>query len=208
LKYKLVIFDFDGTLADSLPWLMSVADQVADKHRLKRVDESELEAMRGHDAKTLMKMYGVPLWKVLVMAKSTRAMMTKEAHKIAVFAGIDQLLRRLSAQGIKLAVVTSNSFENVQLVLGAELASLFDYYECGVSLFGKKAKFKKILKRSGIPAAETFSIGDETRDIDSAKSANIACGAVAWGYAKVETLQARAPQEVFFSVEELAGKIG
>ncbi len=207
MKYKLVIFDFDGTLADSFPWLLGAVDRLAEKRGLPKVDKNELEAMRGHDAKTLMKMYRVPLWKVLLMAGDIRAMMAAEVHKIPLFAGVEQLLRQLSKNGVKLAVVTTNSRENVRQVLGAELAALVDYYECGVTLFGKQEKFRKILKKSGIAASAAFAIGDETRDIEAAKNAHIACGAVAWGYAKVDILQSCAPQEVFFSVEEIAEKI-
>jgi phosphoglycolate phosphatase len=207
VKYKLVIFDFDGTLADSFPWLLSIVDQLAAKHNLPQANKNEIEAMRGYDAKTLMKMYRVPLWKVLLMARDTRAMMAAEVHKIRLFDGMERLLRQLAAQGIQLAVVTSNSYENVRQVLGVELTALFDYYECGVSIFGKQDKFRKIQKKSGLAEHEIFAIGDETRDIEAARSAHIACGAVAWGYARVDILQAYAPQEVFFSVEEIAGKV-
>jgi phosphoglycolate phosphatase len=207
VKYKLVIFDFDGTLADSFPWLLGIANQLAEQHNIPKLARNELEALRGYDAKALMKMYRVPMWKVLLMAKDARRMMAQETDKIPLFAGMEHLLKQLAAQGTQLAVVTSNSYENVRQVLGAELTALFGYYECGVALFGKKTKFRKVLKKSGFAESEVFCIGDETRDIVAAQSANIACGVVTWGYAKAEILQAYAPQDVFYSVDEIAGKI-
>jgi phosphoglycolate phosphatase len=106
-----------------------------------------------------------------------------------------------------LAVVSSNTHANVRGVLGPEIAALFKYYECGASIFGKKAKFHKILKHSGIPHYEAICIGDEIRDCEAARSENIAFGAVAWGYTRLEALQAHAPDEVFVRVDEIAEKI-
>ena len=84
---------------------------------------------------------------------------------------------------------------------------LIDYYECGVRLFGKQAKLKKILKQSGIHADEAICIGDEIRDIQAAQKVKIPFGAVAWGYTNLEALKAYAPAEVFTKVGEIAERI-
>jgi phosphoglycolate phosphatase len=76
-------------------------------------------------------------------------LMTHDIQKIALFQGIEGLLRRLASVGVTLAVVSSNSYENIRHVLGEEMGALIAYYECGVSIFGKEAKLRKILKRSG-----------------------------------------------------------
>lgn len=200
----MVIFDFDGTLADSFPWALSVADQLADKHGIMRIDRSQLEIMRGSTVKALLKLYKIPLWKLPWLLSDVRRLMSAGTGQIPMFAGIEHLLKRLSAQGIRLAVVTSNSYQNVQQVLGRETAALMDYYECGVGLFGKRDKFRKILKKSGMARNEIICIGDESRDIEAARSAGLGCGAVAWGYARVDILEVHAPDFVFFSVEQLA----
>ena len=44
--YRLVIFDFDGTLADSFPWVLRAMDDVADRFKFRRVREGELEELR------------------------------------------------------------------------------------------------------------------------------------------------------------------
>jgi len=204
VKYKLVIFDFDGTLADSFPWALTIVDQISDKRGIRRIDRSQIDNMRGTNVKTLLKMYSIPFWKLPLLLKDVRRLMTEDAGQIMLFAGIDQLLVRLAAQGTRMAVVTSNSYQNVQRVLGQETAALIDYYECGVGLFGKRNKFGKILKKSGIVPGEIICIGDETRDIDAARSANLACGAVAWGYARPDILSAHSPDMMFASVDELA----
>ena len=207
MTYKLIIFDFDGTLADSFPFVLSIIDQVADKYKIKRIDQTEIDLLRDYDARKVLKYLGIPLWKVPTIANYGLGLLAKEFDRLRLFEGIEALLQTLSNQGIKLAIVTSNRYENVYKVLGPQNAALIDYYECGASLFGKQSKLKKVLKKSGVRPDEAICIGDEIRDIEAAQKAKIPFGAVAWGYTKVEALQACAPNEVFTSVAEMAEKI-
>src|SRR5688500_14713594 len=103
---------------------------------------------------------GVPLWRVPGIGKYALGLRARESHRLPLFEGVDRLLRVLSDTGIKLAIVTSNSTENVQRILGAENAALIQYYECGVQLFGKQSKLKKVIKRSGVLPHEAICIGD------------------------------------------------
>jgi phosphoglycolate phosphatase len=207
MKYKLVIFDFDGTLADSLPWIMGVINEIADKYKFKRIDKSEIETLRSYDANKLLKLHRVPFWKIPMIANHARALMTKDIHHISLFEGIDGLLLRLSGNGVTLAIVTTNSCENVRKILGPENAALIDNYECGVSIFGKSAKLKRILKKNGVLNSETIYIGDEIRDYEASRNVNIPFGAVSWGYARIETLKPYLPREIFTSIEEIVENI-
>ena len=207
MKYKLVIFDFDGTLADTFPFVLKIMDQVIDKYKLRKINQDEIDMLRGLDARSIMKYMGVPLWKVPRIGKHASSLLATEIHRLCLFEGVDRLLQVLSHNGVKLAIVTSNSAENVRLILGPENAALIQYYECGVRLFGKQAKLRKVLKQSGTLPGEAICIGDEIRDIQAAQKAHIPFGAVAWGFAKVEALKALAPSEVFTTVDEIAEKI-
>ena len=64
MKYKLVIFDFDGTLADTFPFVLHIMDQVSEKFGLKKVDTNEIDMLRTFDARRVMKHLDIPLWKV------------------------------------------------------------------------------------------------------------------------------------------------
>ena len=61
------------------------------------------------------------------------------------------------------------------------------------------------MKRAGVRPAQAISIGDEVRDIEAARTAGIACGAVTWGYAAAEALRALGPDRVFERMEDVAG---
>ena len=102
------------------------------------------------------------------------------------------MLRTLRNSGLMLALVSSDNEANARRQLG-EAARLFSHFDCGASLFGKAAKFRRVVRRAGVAAAQAISIGDEVRDIEAARAAGIACGAVMWGYAAPDALRALGP---------------
>jgi phosphoglycolate phosphatase len=147
------------------------------------------------------------LWKVPMIAAHMRRMMADDIDGIPLFDGVPEMLRDLKALDMRLAVVTSNSEENVRRVLGHRNAGLIDHYACGASIFGKPPKFRQVLRRSGVPAHKTICIGDEVRDAEAARSLGIPFAAVSWGYAKPELLEAQAPDRMFTSVGDIAAAI-
>jgi phosphoglycolate phosphatase len=205
--YKLVIFDFDGTLADSSRWLARELQPLAARFGFRQAGESEIETLRCKDTREILKHLGVPLWKLPFIARHLRRCMGRDAETIQLFPGAKALLRRLAGQGVVLGVVSSNSAENVRRILGPEAAALIEHYECGAALFGKAAKFRKVVRRARVKPTETLCIGDETRDIEAAREAGLASGAVAWGYARRELLAARAPTWLFETPDEVASRL-
>ncbi len=203
MRFKLVIFDFDGTLADSLSWFIDISDRLADEFGFDRIDKTQLALLRRLDATTLMHMHHVSLWKIPLIAARFRRLMGQQIDQIALFPGVPAMLERLVCAGCDLAVVTSNSCANVRRVLGHETAALLSACEGGVSLAGKRVKLHKILRRSGIDPAQAIFIGDEIRDIEAARHAGIASGAVAWGFTDVNALRGHAPDWLFTSLDEM-----
>ena len=118
-NYRLIIFDFDGTLADSFTWAAGVVNQFADQYGFRRIDPSEHETLRVLDAKTLMQQLGVPMWKVPIMAAHVHRLMGQQIDPSRLFDGIDHAsLQCLHASGAVLAVVSSNAEQNIRRVLG------------------------------------------------------------------------------------------
>ena len=205
MRYKLVIFDSDGTLTDSFPWFARVLNSVADKYGFRRVEPDNIESLRGLNARELIQHLGVPRWKAPLIARHMRRLKSQEP--IALFDGVAGMLRKLSAGGITIAVVSSDNEDNIRRTLGDELSRVVDHYACGASLFGKAAKFKSVLRRMGNAPAETITIGDELRDLEAARSAGIAFGGVAWGYTRPDVLKEHTPDEMFNSVGEICDKL-
>jgi phosphoglycolate phosphatase len=207
LKYRLVIFDSDGTLADTLPWMRSVFNELADEHGFRRVDLKEYERFRDLQGAALLKELGLPIWKLPRVVSAMRGRMAQHTGQLHLFPGIRDVLHRLTASGIQLAIVSSNSRANVERVLGPDNVSLVAHFACGVSMFGKAAKLRQVVRGSAISRAQAIYIGDELRDAEAARKAGMAFGAVAWGQHSAEVLRAQNPAEFFSAVPEIADKL-
>jgi phosphoglycolate phosphatase len=207
VKYRLAIFDFDGTLADSFPWFIGAVNHAADRYRFRRIEDHELDTLRGYDTRKLIRHLRMPRWKMPLVTRHMRGRMAHDIEQIELFPGVDGMLERLADQGVAIAIVTSNSVGNVRRVLGPRNAGLVQYYGCGASILGKRPKLRNVLRSSGIPPSAAISIGDEIRDMQAAHAEGIAFGAVSWGFAHPESLRAHGPEEVFGSVEEIAEKL-
>ena len=206
-QIDLVIFDFDGTLADSTAWAIRAVRPLAERFKFKAVTEDEIAMLRGRTSREIIAYLGLPLWKVPLVAAHGKKMMAAEAHAIPLFSGTSDLLRGLSAAGLRLAIVSSNSEATIRSILGAELAALVDHYGCGAAIFGKAAKFKAVVKAARIAKDRVLCIGDETRDIEAAREAGLACGAVEWGYATRRALADHSPTMMFAAMDEIISRV-
>lgn len=203
MSYRLAIFDFDGTLADSFPFFISVFNQIADELGFRRVAAEEAQQLRHHDTRTIMRHVGMPPWKLPLASRSFIGLMRENAARIPLFEGIADVLHTLDREGVRLAIVSSNSEQNVRLVLGPHLSALFGHYECGMSMFGKAGRIRKVVKRAAVPAAHALYVGDQALDADAARRAGVAFGAVSWGYAPIEALRRVGPDREFGTPQEL-----
>jgi phosphoglycolate phosphatase len=207
-RYDLVIFDFDGTLADSLTWFRGALGEVVDKHGLDPICEEKAEALRGLTPKAIMDELAIPAWKIPFIAADVRARAAENVHQIHLFDGIRDMIGALSDQGVSLAVVSSNGETAVKAVLGDTLAARFDQFACGAALFGKAGIFRKVIKRAGTTPERTLCVGDEVRDIDAAREAGCAAGAVYWGFATPDILHAQSPDYCYSAPSDILTSLG
>ena len=208
MTYKLAIFDFDGTLADSLPWLLQIVNQVADRYDFRRVSPHELETLRGAAPREMLAHVGLPVWKLPLVARHVRKLMARDIEQIQLFPGVPEMLEALARGGVELAIVTSNSKNNVRRILGPHHAGFIRHYACNASMFGKRRKLRGVIRASGVARHEIISIGDEVRDVHASHAEELAFGAVTWGYASPEALLAYKPREVFHRIEDIAARVG
>lgn len=206
MPYSLAIFDLDGTLADSFPWFLRNVNDVADRFGFRRIADGDLEALRHAGSREILTRMDIPLWKLPRIARHMRRMKAADLDGIPLFPGAAAMLRTLSDSGLTLALVSSDHEANARGQLG-EAAHLFAHFDCAASMFGKAAKFRRVVKRAGLKPAQVISIGDELRDIEAARAAGIACGAVMWGAAAPNALRALKPDVVFERMEDIAAKL-
>ena len=203
MSYSLAIFDLDGTLADSFPWFLRTINDVADHFGFRRVADEDIEELRHASSREILSRLEVPLWKLPAIARHARRLKAEAASEISLFAGVETMLQTLAGNGVQLALVTSDSEANAREKLGPA-AALFSQFDCAASLFGKPAKFRRVIRRAGLDPAQVISIGDEVRDIEAARAVGIACGAVCWGYAAPAALRAHEPDHMFEHMRDIA----
>ncbi|KQW71432.1 HAD family hydrolase [Phenylobacterium sp. Root77] len=208
MGYRLIIFDFDGTLADSAPWFITVLNSVAQRFGFRQVDEAEIADLRGRPSREVMRALQLPAWKLPFIAAHVRKLAAAAAPSIELFPGVADMLRQLAQRGVKVAIVSSNAEATVRRVLGPELAGLVAHYGCGASVFGKAAKFREVIRKSGVSEADVLSVGDEVRDIEAARKLRLATGAVTWGYATPEILRAQRPSAMFETTDDVLREAG
>ncbi|HEU4379809.1 MAG TPA: HAD hydrolase-like protein [Hyphomicrobiaceae bacterium] len=207
MPYELAIFDLDGTLVDSFPWFLRHVNDVADQFGFRRIADDEVEQLRAAGAREILRRMQVPLWKLPAIARHMRRLKAAHVGDVAVFPGVEVMLRGLRTGGVRLALVTSDSATNARRQLGEVNAALFSELACGASLFGKAGKFRRVLTRAGVDPAHAIAIGDEVRDIEAARAAGIACAAVTWGYAVPAALRAHQPDLVFERMQDVATRL-
>lgn len=199
-----MVFDSDGTLSDTLPWLRSVYNGIAAGRGLRTFSEEEFERHRDLHGRALLEAAGVPLWKLPLLMRDFRSRMESHSGPLHPFPGIPETLLRLHGGGLRLAVVSSNSRPNVERILGPEVSALFEAFECGSSLFGKASRLKSLLRRCRVGPEEAVYVGDEVRDAEAAREAGMRFAGVCWGQHRPDTLRKQVPDFLFGTVEDMA----
>lgn len=204
MKYTLAIFDFDGTLADSMPFFVKSINVLADRHGFAAIDPQEVPLLRHLSPRELMRRVGLPAHRLPFVAKDFIALMRTHIDAIQPFPGTASLLAELKQLGVSIAIVSSNASDNVERVLGSAATSMISDFACGMSIFGKGVHLRRILRRAGVSPGEAIYIGDQSTDLKAAHEVGIAFGAVAWGYGLIDDLQTRGANHAFHEMAEIA----
>jgi phosphoglycolate phosphatase len=204
VSYALAIFDFDGTLADSFHFLAGVFNELAERHGFHAIASEEVPALRRLHARELMRRVGLPARKLPGVAKDFIARMRENRSAIAPFPGAAELLADLAFARVRVAIVSSNSHDNVAGVLGAQATAAVRHFACGMSIFGKRAHLRRVLRQSGVARERALYIGDQAADLEAARAEGIAFGAVSWGYGDAAHLEALGAQHRFDRMSDIA----
>jgi len=198
--FDLLVFDFDGTLANSAGWFRSILPGLARRFGFRCPDPQELEELRHRPPREVMRILRIPGWKLVFIAAHVRRR-AAQAEAFPLFDGAAEALRAIAAEGVKIAVVSSNAEGNVRRALGPELSALVASWSCGAGLFGKARHFRAVLRQTKVAPQRALSVGDETRDIEAAREVGMKTAAVLWGFGTKPGLEAAGPDFLFEAME-------
>ncbi|HRK84879.1 MAG TPA: HAD hydrolase-like protein [Alcaligenes faecalis] len=202
-RYDLVMFDLDGTLADSLGFFIRTHNLLAAKYHFQPIQPHEVELLRQRSPCEIMDHLGLPRWKLPFVSRDFVRLMRLHGQEVCMFAGVERVLRDLHAHGLQLAVVSSNSVENSRRILGEDLCRLMSCIDGGASLFGKRTRILRVMKKLSIQPGQAIYVGDQLTDADAARAASVAFGAVCWGYGAPQALAQTSPEVTFETVDTL-----
>jgi phosphoglycolate phosphatase len=201
---RTVIFDFDGTIADSLAVGMRVVNSLAKDFGLDPVTQVTLARWQDLSSKEILKEIKLPFFRLPLMIRRFKRELSREIPSLKPFEGMDEALRNLKAQGCQLGIVSSNSEENIRGFLAAqEMSHLFDFVVSCPRLMGKDKALKKLMKQYHLHPETVLYVGDETRDVDAAKRSNVRSAAVSWGFNSVKVLAQHRPDFVLTEPKDL-----
>ena len=155
------------------------------------------------NAREVMRRVGLPARKLPRVAKDFIALMRENRHAVTPFPAAAELLVDLAAAGMQVGIVSSNARDNIAAILGAPAGAAVRYFACGMSIFGKRAHLRRLLKQSGVPRERAIYIGDQPTDLEAAHAEGIAFGAVSWGYGELAHLQSFGARHAFRGVRDI-----
>jgi phosphoglycolate phosphatase len=206
--FRLLVFDWDGTIADSaatIAWSIQeacrdVGEPVPDSSAARYVIGLGLADAIRHVAP------GLAPARYQQLADRYRTHYLARDADIPLFAGMSELLAELERKGYLLAVATGKSRRGLDRALEqAGLAARFVATRCADEGFPKPHPdmLLHLMERLGMYPEHTLMIGDTTHDLELARNAGVDAVAVTYGAHDRQTLEARAPLVAAGSVDDL-----
>lgn len=202
MTYKLLLWDFDGTLADTLTLALGIYNRVAQEKGFVRVDDPH--AVRGMSTTEFLTAHRIPAYRVPQLFAIFLSELRARATSISLQPGIAQILPEICSIGVRQGIVSSNSTRTIELCLQANAADHHFEAVHGTSrLPGKERGIRNAVRKLRLPLREVLYVGDEIRDIQAARAAGIDIAAVTWGMNAETALASQHPNYLISTPNEI-----
>lgn len=200
----LLIFDFDGTLANTIETGIAIYNELATGYGLSTVTAEEVQELRKLNTRALLDQLGISGLMAVKIGAHIRRVLHERMDSVEMIPGAGEAILDLHRAGYRLGIITSNSADNVRTVLRRfGLLDCFLFIEAGVSLFGKAHRILGALRKMGISASQAIYVGDETRDMEAARKSRVGSLAVCWGTNGREAMETEGPDYCIDEPSEL-----
>lgn len=199
-----VIFDFDGTIADSMRLSIELFNQAAEKYNFRKISEEDFDYLRSLSVLDKCKALNVSLLQIPRVSTELYKSYNKMINSIRTFLGIKELIADLQQKGFRLSILSSNSIKNIKEFLISNNLDVFDDIYSAKNLFGKGKTMHQFMKKHHLENDELVYIGDEHRDIIASKENKIKVIAVTWGFDSLDNLIEAQPDYIVNKPSEIA----
>jgi phosphoglycolate phosphatase len=201
---KVILFDFDGTIVDSVQVGITITNRLAAEFNFPPFDAETLEELKKLGSREALRRSRIPIWRLPFLIRRFTQELNREIPSLQLFPEMKETLLELRQQGHLLGIVSTNSVRNIQEFLRIQnLTSTFDFVSASYALFRKSRLILKILQQYQLQSRQVYYVGDETRDIEAARKSGVYAIAATWGFNSVEILQANCPDFLINSPKEL-----
>jgi len=197
------IFDFDGTIADSMEAIISIFNEYI-RNEENPLTEKEIANLRNMPSRKALRMAGVQWWQMPRLALRFKSEYMAMVPGLKTFDGLKDALERISKRGDQMFIVSSNSKDAVEeFIRDNQLDTYFTKAYCGSSLFKKSKDIRRAIKDYKLKRTHTVYVGDETRDVKAARMARVKPASVTWGFNSAAILKKQKPKFMIHSPKEL-----
>lgn len=203
---KTIIFDFDGTIANTVEEGIRLFNELAPKYGFKLITKENTPLLRGKQPFEGLKELNVPLYKLAFIVGKMKNGLKAHIKSSPAYPEIGEVLPELKRRGYYIAMLSSNTEENIWHFLeNHALAEYFDSINTATNIFGKSRHINKLMNSLNLNPENVYYIGDEVRDIQAAHSSGVNSVAVTWGLNDRAILQKQNPTYVIDHPNELLG---
>ena len=208
---KLAIFDFDGTLFDSIHDVLICFNKTLEFYGFPTLTREELIPCLGGNIDEITSLVlgeNSSPENVEKVKESYLELYNPSKKELTVpFENAYEVLKRLQDNNILLAVNSNRLTYSLEELVGKYFSNI-DFIAIEGHSYGNPSKpdpygANRIIEKANVDADEAVYIGDSITDIMTAQNAGIDCILVKWGYAKKEDLQNDYPSKVVDDIEEL-----
>lgn len=182
MKKKAILFDFDGTIADSIPWIFEEINNHAKEYGFQPILPDQFEALRSSTLPELVKQFNISLFKLPFFIATMRREVKKDIDKMGLCKGMKELILTLKKGGLRMGVVSSSPRENIESFLKRHDLNIFEFIHSELNIFGKSAALEGVMREHNMKKEETIYVGDEIRDIEACKAIGLDIISVTWGF--------------------------
>lgn len=197
------IFDFDGTIVDSLEAFIAVFNKHVRDNK-EPLSPKEIDRFRMMNSRRALRNAGVRWWQIPKLIVRGIPDFRALLPSLKPFETLPGVLGELHKRGDKLFIVTSNTHESVDTFLKQnKLDTYFSGMDTAAGVFSKASHIRNMIKVYKLKKKETVYVGDETRDVQAGRYARIKVVAVTWGFNHRSILKKYRPAYMIHKPEEL-----